>query len=186
MKQEDIDFLKELSHELNTQETDCQAEPRYWAIQEDQRERAADGEGNPIIIVNGCDEIDIETLIDDINDDISEMEKEAPATGEVVREQWGEIDRTSVEDVVEFAKDVLQFDVYIVWTTIERRIAEYSNCFLTKRAAKKHLEQNGHHYHNGRTYAMTALRNYELERLLKILKETDWGTVENALKSAKN
>lgn len=38
MKQEDIDFLRELQYELNTQENDGQAEPRFLCIcQEKQR-----------------------------------------------------------------------------------------------------------------------------------------------------
>ena len=33
MKKEDIEFLRELQHELNTQEHDGQASPRFWGIE---------------------------------------------------------------------------------------------------------------------------------------------------------
>jgi hypothetical protein len=34
VSKEDYDFLKELQHELNTQDTDGQADPVYWSVME--------------------------------------------------------------------------------------------------------------------------------------------------------
>ena len=46
--------------------------------------------------------------------------------------------------------------------------------FLTKKACTEHIKKNAHNYNDPHTYVMTAFRCPEYERLLKILKETDW------------
>ena len=46
--------------------------------------------------------------------------------------------------------------------------------FLTKKACMEHIKKNAHNYNDPHTYVMTAFRCPEYERLLKILKETDW------------
>ena len=38
MNQEDKDFLKELQHEMITQETVCQANPRFWVVMQTARD----------------------------------------------------------------------------------------------------------------------------------------------------
>ena len=46
--------------------------------------------------------------------------------------------------------------------------------FITKESCKNHIRLNGYHYHNPHTYAMTAWRSPEVEKLWKLLEETDW------------
>ena len=52
ISQEDYEFLKELQHELNTQENDGNADPLFWGVEETCEEcRGADGDfgGDPYI-----------------------------------------------------------------------------------------------------------------------------------------
>ena len=56
------------------------------------------------------------------------------------------------------------------------RIAE-NTMFLTLRECKEHIERNRHHYHDPKTYAMTAWRSPQVERLWKILQEVDWSNL---------
>ena len=47
--------------------------------------------------------------------------------------------------------------------------------FLTKKSAEEHLKQNAHHYSKeARSYALSALRNPVFERLINIIKNTNW------------
>ena len=45
-----------------------------------------------------------------------------------------------------------------------------TGAFLTKRACQEYISCYGYNHSRPHTYAMTAYRNYELARLLKILK----------------
>lgn len=47
--------------------------------------------------------------------------------------------------------------------------------FLTQKEAEEHLRANDYHYSSdAHTYAMTAWRAPDVERLWKILQEVDW------------
>ena len=50
------------------------------------------------------------------------------------------------------------------------RVSEETGAFLTKRACQEYICRYGYNHSRPHTYAMTAYRNYELARLLKILK----------------
>jgi hypothetical protein len=94
-----------------------------------------------------------------------------------VKDEWEEVDKEDISEVAHFICERMGFDnIYcddIYYVTEEDHISQFSGAFLTKRACKQHIEGNKHHYDRPRTYANTAYRNYELERLLKILKTMD-------------
>lgn len=165
VSQEDYEFLKELQHELNTQDTDCQADPIYWSVMEKREVLALDGEGEPCIPYDDG-AYTLEELIEDINENIEDYDQQ-------IQDEWKECDKEEVYDVAYFAAERLGFNVYykdIYYVEDEDYISRFSGAFLTKRACQQHIEGNKHHYDRPRTYANTAYRNYELERLLKILK----------------
>ena len=57
----------------------------------------------------------------------------------------------------------------------EERICRDATGFLTKKSAEEHLKQNAHHYSNeARAYALSAWRNPVYEKLISIIKTTDW------------
>lgn len=165
ISKEDYDFLKELQHELNTQETDGQADPIFWSVVEKTEEVSREGEPR-IPFDDGA--YTLQELIELVNENIEDYDQR-------IQDEWAyEIDREDAEEVARFACDRLEYD-NICWDNIYyvrevERVSQYSGAFLTKRACQKHIEQNKHHYCEPHTFANTAYRNYELERLLKILK----------------
>ena len=176
MKKEDIEFLRELQHELNTQEHDGQASPRFWGIEETYLETAIDGDGDPYIVpYDPLDSNSTETLeeyVSRIEDEIKELPEDTEDY-QYILERWEILDKDDVDDVVDFVNDNLRTkrtkDV-VVWMKECTRVSDQTGCFLTKRAAKQYLEKNYYHHDNGHTYAMTAWRNPEFEHLMNILQ----------------
>lgn len=162
MKKEDIEFLRDLQHELNTQEHDEQKEPRYWGIAENIMRPTPEGCGDAVLYVGDGGVMTCEEFAEWI-------ERDKYYEGH--EEEWSEVDVKDINDLETFARYVLKWkNVRIVWQEMKHHcIGEDSNVFLTKRACKAHIEANRHHYSQPHTYAMTAWRNPEFERLLKIL-----------------
>lgn len=163
MKKEDIEFLRELQHELNTQENDGQASPRYWGIAETKRKPAPDFCGDSYIFLGEGMPMTCKEFVDYLTDN---------DYLEGYEEDWNDVDKEDTGNLVSFATHILNMSgIREVWMETEYPIInENSNVFLTKRACKKHIETNGYHYSNPHTYAMTAWRNPEFERVLNILQ----------------
>jgi len=164
ISKEDYDFLKDLQHELNTQDNDGTADPLYWGVLEEEEEYVPEGCGEPRIS-NDDGSWTLDEAVKYVNDIIIEYDKG-------IQDMWNDdIWKDDAEDVCNFMRETLKWDWCDVYY-VEKvdRISNYSGAFLTKRACKQHIEKNHYHYDNPRTYAMCAYRNYELERLLKILK----------------
>ena len=58
----------------------------------------------------------------------------------------------------------------VVYVENVKRVTPFTGAFITKRACKNYIEKYGYNHNDPHTYAMTAYRNFELGRLLKILK----------------
>ena len=108
INKEDYEFLKDLQHELLTQENDGNADPVFWGVMEKKEVSVPDGCGDCSKIVYDVDEL-----------------------------------------------------------------CRFTGAFITKRACKEYVEKYAYNHSQPRTYAMTAYRNFELERLLNILKTID-------------
>jgi hypothetical protein len=163
ISKEDLEFLKDLQHELNTQDNDGTADPLYWGVLEEKEEYVPEGCGEPRIS-HDDGSWTLEEAVESVNEVINEYDQDA-------QDEWKDIWKDDAEDVCNFMRETLKWDFCDVYY-VEKvdRISNYSGAFLTKRACKQHIEKNHYHYDNPRTYAMCAYRNYELERLLKILK----------------
>lgn len=167
ISQEDYDFLKELQHELNTQETDGQADPIYWSVMEKHEVLSRSTFISPRVpFDDGA--YTYEELLELVKENIDDYDQE-------VRDEWqNDVDKEDIEEIAKFACERMGYDnIYynsIYYVEDKDRIATFSGAFLTKRACLNHIETNKYHYTEPRPYANTAYRNYELERLLKILK----------------
>lgn len=173
MKKEDIEFLRELQHELNTQEHDEQAAPRFWGIEEKYLETAPEGDGEPYIFTCDYEKQTLEEYIESVREELSELTPEENENYDNIIAEWTDIDKENVDEVVEFVNSNLRkfgTEDDILWLKECTRVSEETGCFLTKRAAKKYLEKNYYHHNDGHTYAMTAWRNPEFERLMNILQ----------------
>lgn len=173
MKKEDIEFLRELQHELNTQETDGQAAPRYWGIEETREYACAEGDGEPYIYSYDADcRYNLIDYVEKIIEEIEELSEDT-VRYEELKDEWEFVDIDNVDNVVDFANTYLRNPYkqdFVGWIDERRELSDATGCFLTKRAAKQYLDKNYYHHNNGHTYAMTAWRNPEFERLLNILQ----------------
>lgn len=170
MKKEDKKFLADLQNELKAQTTDGNAQPTFWGVIEEHMQIVPDGYGDTQMIIKDCtrytiaDFIEvIEDYIDSLNEIGDENEKQEAL------DEWKEVDRTDAYAIVEFNNYVLGGNAEVFEFTKEDRLSTYTGAFLTKKACQQYIEKYGYNHSKPRTYAMTAIRNYELKRLLDIL-----------------
>lgn len=164
---EDYEFLKDLQHELNTQTNDGNADPVYWGVMEHRMEPAPEGCGDAIIYMGDGATMTTEEAVEYISENIADY-------SEAVQEEWQEkddFDRNDMPTVVDFLHDAMQLhECRIVWQEEKGFISRETGAFITKRACKEYIEKCHYNHSKPHTYAMTAYRNFELERLLKILR----------------
>ena len=183
LSKEDITFLKELQHEMLTQDTVCQAAPRYWAIR---------GKTNVYGLDTKCSEfegirIDFETFLHDMEDVYNYLDDHYDqyeyhlTDGDLSYSLKTDNDFKSISDMsdaLEHLKELGEDEAEIVGYNEEYEIYP-DTFFLTNRACKEHIKQNYYHYSNdAHSYAMTAWRSAEVERLWRILDKINWSEIE--------
>jgi hypothetical protein len=160
---EDFEFLGELQHELNTQTNDGNADPVYWGVMDYSYDLTTEGNGEPRI-THDDGSYTLEEAVEAVNDNIGEYDEE-------IQEAWTEVDKEDADDVACFMRETLEWDFSdVYWVEEKGHISRHTGAFLTKRACKEYVERYGYNHCRPHTYAMTAYRNFELERLLNILK----------------
>nr|DAX85791.1 MAG TPA: hypothetical protein [Caudoviricetes sp.] len=173
MNREDRDFLKELQHEMLTQDPVCQANPRFWAVMQKERVYGIEeGYGDSGCIVTHeyeefADNVEdcIEWICDNYNkDDFDESEKE-------LFEEL--IQCSNLEDFIDLANELIGGFQLVRYTEIDRIVPD--TMFLTYRECEEHIKRNYYHYKkDARPYAMTAWRSPQVERLYNIIQNTNW------------
>ena len=101
-----------------------------------------------------------------------EFLKFALENGYVKKKNIDEGHRYTFDKIIDLMDDHDEF--YTCGYRDHRDVIAPDTMFITKKSCQEHIEKNGYHYKQPHTYAMTAWRNPEVERLYKILKETDW------------
>ena len=169
ISKEDYEFLKDLQHELKTQDNDGTAQPLYWGVMDYHDELTWEGDGQPRITTDD-EPMTLDEAVEMVNEDIEDYPEE-------VQEVWKDVDKEDADDVAYFMREVLDWDFSeVYWVEQKGRIANGFGAFLTKRACQEYLKKYGYnHSPKAHTYAMCAFRNFELERLLNILKTMDFG-----------
>lgn len=161
----DIQFLKELQTELNNQDTDIQAAPRFWTVGDYKWvECSNDPERHSVYLPNDGESYEINYFLQEI------LDKE-----ELSAEALEELEEIGCEDsAFDWIKEHYDEDASLHPEKKEHFIRQ-NTMFLTKEEAKRHIELNHYHYtKEAHTYAMTAWRAPKVERLLKILSEFDF------------
>jgi hypothetical protein len=168
---EDIQFLKELQHELITQDNDVQAAPRYWTV----------GDYKMVGCPDGCQDtyhvgLPNKEYYDDLDELLKEIESdELEDFSDEAKEEFSEIG--CEESAIDWIKEHYDKDAYLI-PVREDHIIHPNTMFLTKAEAKRHIKLNHYHYSpKAHTYAMTAWRAPKVERLLKILETFDWDSL---------
>lgn len=180
---EDIQFLIDLQNKLKYQsehDYDCQASPRFWTLM-DYRKTPADPDydsGEHEYFHNDGDYTRFDDY-SDLKDFVKEYYEDAIEEDEDLKELL-EDEYTTFEDLWEYIDDNLNGDRCFgkVFVKEEEFIVQ-NTMFLTKEEAKRHIELNHYHYTSKvHTYAMSAWRAPQVERVLNILEHFDWNKVE--------
>ena len=182
----EIGFLKELQRQLKHQSErgsncDRQGSPRFWVIR-DYRWEVTDcdfGEDSILVFDDGGDGSEI-LMSDDIEGFLideyeSRHEKDMCQS---VMDGLGEVDLTDEYEIKIWCEKHLGWSVRCYPAAKEPYIMP-NTFFLTKKEAQRYIDTNRHNFghHLGsqpHTYAMTALRSPQVERLWDILEAFDW------------
>lgn len=164
---DDIQFLKDLQAEMNSQDTDIQADPRFWTV----------GDYRWVPCPDDCSERYSVYLPNDgeaptISDFLENLDREE--LDDAAREALAEIDTEDHDAVLGWIQEHYDEGASMIGERKEHFI-RMNTMFLTKAEAKRHIEANHYHYtKEAHTYAMTAWRAPTVERLWKILREFDF------------
>lgn len=192
---EDLDFLIALQKEMNTQDTVCQADPRFWVIkgskqvftgEEYGEEMSLLDSGNDIVV----DKITLETFVkwiqEEFSDDLDDNNIFFNATGNgYVSFSSNKLDfEKIIFDVNELLEEMQELEIIPEeYQVVYYNMREYiypDTMFLTQKAAAEHLKKNYYHYSNdAHTFAMTSWRSPETEKLWEILEEIDFEKLRN-------
>ncbi|WP_339193913.1 hypothetical protein MKY95_19190 [Paenibacillus sp. FSL P4-0176] len=172
---EDLKFLKELQAELNTQETDCQAAPRFWTIMDYKKSPGnVDYDSGEIEYYHNDGDYISFGNFNDLKEFIEEHYEE-----EIDDDLRWHLSDDDFESLWQYIEENLNGDGYFDSVFVkEVEFIAPNTMFLTKAEAKRHLELNHYHYTSkAHAYAMTAWRAPKVERLLKILSELDFDSL---------
>lgn len=185
MNKEDIKFLKELQHEMNTQDTHCQANPRFWVVMQIVRDYWIEDDINGICIYDtdsseNVFEGELEDLTDWIKKEFNVIEKCEYNSGflEIICEDGNEYYIDNITEIRDFLEEY-DYGRYSICNYRDRAEIVQDTMFLTYRECKEHIKRNSYHYNKPHPYAMTAWRSPQVERLYKILQETNWNELED-------
>lgn len=164
IQKDDAQFLRDLQKELLTQPNDGNADPVFWGVIETREEPAPMDCGGPRIynIDSDCSVMKLEEAVEWVSENIEDRD---------LIHLWDTLDHDDFDTVFEFIHDEMGIEeASVVWVEEHSRVSEETGAFLTKRACQEYILSYGYNHSRPHTYAMTAYRNYELARLLKILK----------------
>lgn len=180
MMNETLEFLKALQKEMVTQDNDSQANPRFWVVGDYEWRVAAEGcgERTGYFCFDLCENrtLTLRELADELHEHLEEDENEDLDYANL---KEYEDDSWELTDLVEDLLDDLGYD-YTKHEESFEHIIHPNTFFLTKSEAKKHIELNHYHYSSkAHTYAMTAWRSPQVEKLYAILEETNWDALND-------
>lgn len=169
----DIAFLKELQHELQTQDNFGTADPHYWHILEKKMVRTFEGNGEVGIIDEEGDVFLGNKMTIRLLDELEsiDMEDKLPLS-------FGDGESYSYEEEYEFAKAIWEeycgyrFHYELGYFTFEYKVAY--PLFFTYKECKEHIKRYGHNYSHPQAYCIYSDRTPNFERLLDILTNVDF------------
>ncbi|HCL4447120.1 hypothetical protein EJM73_08535 [Clostridium botulinum] len=182
MKSQNKEFLKQLQHEMLTQDNVGQANPRFWVVMQDVKIYGIADNFNitgQTIIYDGEEIGDtLEEVYDFLLDYIYDNYLEYTINflnDSILIDGWQPFN--TIEDIFNFMKYELHLEnIDLVNYRIEQQIVP-DTMFITLRECKEHIKSNSYHYKNPYPYAMTAWRSPQVARLYEILENIDWENV---------
>lgn len=177
----EIQFLKDLQQELKTQDNDCQAAPRFWALMDYRWVETSPDEHERISIVfpEEYEDYVLDELVSDITNYNPDCSYCYTVDHDAIDDLREMVDYFMVDEdeLLEWFQTNIDSEAYLVYEKEEEFIVP-NTMFLTKQEAKNHIKLNHYHYTSKvHTYAMTAWRAPKVERLLNILENFDWDSL---------
>lgn len=180
MNKNDIEFLKGLQNEMLTQDTVCQADPRFWVVMQTVRDYWVDDDIDGICIYDkeaeeSVFEGGLKSLANWIKKEFDVVEKCKYDNGflQIVCEDDNEYFISDISEIRDFLEE---YDScrYSICNYRDREEIVQNTMFFTLRECKEHIKANSYHYNKPHSYVMTAWRSPQVERLYKILQNTNW------------
>lgn len=170
MKQEDVQFLKELQHELLTQDKLSQADPRFWVIRDYKLVEVPEDYAEEYRVYDcDWDEYTVKEFLKYL--------REYDYDYEYLKEEYDleDDDYWNIKEIIDRIAEKERINDWTLLGVREEPFNVQNTMFLTNREAKEHLKSNSHHYTSkAHTYAMTAWRSPQVERLINILQTADF------------
>lgn len=165
LNSQDIEFLKNLQHEMLTQDTVCQASPRFWVVAQYEKRPTSEDYTDGSMLLDECGEEYGETVEEAVNkllDEYSELNSD-DFDG---CKNFIEVIETLVHNGITRFSEVYYYNAHAI---------ERNTFFLTMRECKEHIQRNHYHYNKSvHAYAMTAWRSPQVEKLYEILENVDF------------
>lgn len=185
---QDIDFLKNLQHIMNTQDTVCQADPRFWVVRGTIKEYGIEeGYEDGVELVNSEYEITISNmkeLYDYLieNEIFNNLNVEYDKEEECITLYYKDGEEIGWYDTLDdfyndYYNDISELNI-VRYKNVEHNFED--TFFLTNEECKRHIECNYYHYpKDAHSYAMTAWRSPQVEKLYEILQNVNFDNLLN-------
>lgn len=172
MNQEDKQFLADLAKELNTQDNAATRNP-IWCIMDKEIVFTPEDNGDFKVVTDDERTMLLEDFADEIAEQVPAELAQEVNDAICLCDDTDELRTVLATYTGEDPDDYCMFDA-----RKEDLICRDATGFLTKKSAEEHLKQNAHHYtKEARAYALSAWRNPVFERLINIIKNTNWEEV---------
>lgn len=180
----DVMFLAELQKELNTQPNMGNADPVFWAIAQDEEYPTAEDYADGCVVV---DSEDGSTVAHDMaefaafldNDEIDEVTGCTVFNNScTIKFENGE--KTSAYGLAEMIGELEDYGIGRFELRYYKKQHEVvkDTLFLTHKDCEDHLGSYGYNYKpDAHAFAMTAVRSPRYERLIRLIRTVDWGSL---------
>lgn len=177
-----LDFLNRLKTRLNDAPPNGNAEPRFWVIR-DYEELVGDPAYhdvlNPHIVTPSTgDAVLLERQLNDIkSDNFQNIQSDYDYTDTTMIQLKEDFDAIQDDDsALEFIQAWMDEDASLEYSFSHPYIVE-NTLFLSEEEAENYLKHYGYnHSAKAHIYGMTGYRAFEYEKLLNIVKTTEWNT----------
>ena len=173
LTENDIRFLMVLQKELNTQDTACTRDPRYWVLMHQvELPASADCCDGWQLLYDG------DIIAEDISSAIHQLKLLIPDSMTNQDIDTNNIETSDLDYILEKrTPDESLLDLQVIPVQYHQEIVPNA-VFLTRKDALRHLEINRHNYSdNVYPYCMHADRGPTFERLIQILQQVDWDSL---------